>query len=73
MYTIRIGLYSTGGTMKFKVIDVVDETEVEIQNGWEPFRTAFDRGTWSILLVKDDNATKPKTPVSVPRRNPIQE
>ena len=52
--------------MKFKVIEV-DGDEAITEAGWVPFRTAFDRGIWSILLAQEEPSTKPKTAVKAPQ------
>ena len=44
--------------MKLRVLVVPDiDEDIEIPQGWDILGRSFDRGGWSILLIKKDVAT----------------
>lgn len=55
--------------MELKLIIVADDTPVEVEKGWEPYRSAFDRGICYVLLKKEGK----KTIESAPRHEEDEE
>lgn len=43
---------------KLKTEILGDGEDFEVPQGWEVFRTAFDRGLWYVVLKKETEKTK---------------